>query len=34
MQGPGKKSRKRGGELLSELSAAVGGLKNRLSRKR
>lgn len=34
MQGPGEKSRQRGGELLSELSAAVGSLKKRLSRKR
>ncbi len=33
MQGPGEKSRERGGALLSELSAAVGSLKKRLSRK-
>lgn len=33
MQGSGEKSRERGGALLSELSAAVGTLKKRLSRK-
>jgi len=33
MQGPGEKSRERGGALLSALSAAVGSLKKRLSRK-
>ena len=34
MQGAAEKSRARGGELLSQLSAAVGTLKKRLSRKR
>jgi regulator of RNase E activity RraA len=33
MQGDGPKSRERGGELLTELSQAVGHLKKRLSRK-
>lgn len=33
MQGPGDKTRERGGQLLSELSAAVGDMKKRLSRK-
>lgn len=34
MQGSGEKDRKRGGELLSELSASIRAMKKRLSRKR